>query len=390
MRLLGLTSFYPPLGYGYGAICRDVMRGLAHRGHDVTVLCAAGGDDEEEIRVAQDLVEVPAAWRRPLAGLRGERAGQAAVRRELNRGVDAAIAWHMRGIGKGTLTLLHRAGVPVVYALGDLWVVYERPGPPAAWRAWSALDRAAPYRALRTGAGALAGAATGVELRPAPIATEGRCTFSSAWLRERYAHAGFVPRHGTVIPNGIDLSEFPSPAPRDRAHRLLFLGRTDASKGADIAVAALADLPGATLTMAGGADPRSEAALRAQIVGLGLGEHVTLLGPQPRSAVLDLLREHDVFVMPGRVQEGFGLVYLEAMAAGLPVVGTATGGAAEFCRDGVNALVVAPEAADVATALRRVLADTTLCAQLISEGQRTAEAYSLETMVERFAALVPA
>src|SRR4051794_20500053 len=153
MRLLGLTSFYPPLGYGYGAICRDVMEGLAARDHQAVVLCAGGGPSDGRVEIRRGLGHVPAAWRRPLAGLRAEAASQRLVRAALSDGVDAALVWHMRGIGKGSLRLLHEAGLPVLYMLGDLWVIYERPGPPVAWRLWPALDRIAPYRALRGLAG---------------------------------------------------------------------------------------------------------------------------------------------------------------------------------------------------------------------------------------------
>lgn len=389
MRILGLTNFYPPLGYGYGAICRDVMRALAKRGHDVRVLCAEGGEDETHLPVERSLAHMPGAWRRPLLGLRAERVTQAAVARALDAGADGIIAWHMRGIGKGALALAHRSGVPVVYALGDLWAVYERPGPPAAWRLWSALDRHRSYAWLRERAGAVAGAAAGVELRSAPIAAEGRCAFTSHWLRERYAAAGFVPADGHVVPNGISLDEFPWP-PRGHSasstRRLLFAGRVDASKGADVAVDALSRLPGSSLTMAGGVDPSAQ----AHVASRALGDRVQLLGEISRDEVLQLLAEHDVFLMPGRIEEGFGLVYLEAMASGLPVVGTATGGAAEFCVDGRNALLTPPDPSAVAAAVERLTSDHELRERLVEEGRRTAERHSLETMVDRLERLLSA
>jgi glycosyltransferase involved in cell wall biosynthesis len=386
MRILGLTNLYPPLGYGYGAICRDVMRGLAGRGHEVRVLCAAGGEDEQAFPVERSLAHLPGAWRRPVAGLRAERPTQAAVQTELDRGVDAAIAWHMRGIGKGALTLLHRAGVPVVYALGDLWVVYERPGPPSAWAMWSRVDRLAAYRALRAAAAGALGAATSLELRPPPIAAEGRCAFASGWLRGRYAEAGFEPVHGTVVPNGIDLSSFPAEPLARETTRALFVGRADASKGADIALDAVARRPELTLTMIGGAGPE----VAEQVSRLGLGDRVELVGEASREEVVRQMLEHDVFLMPGRIDEGFGLVYLEAMAAGLVVVGTATGGAAELCHHERNALVVRADADDVASAIRRLAADAPLRARLAAEGRRTAERYSLSATVDGFEALAAA
>src|SRR5436190_15641643 len=127
LRLLGLTNFYPPVARGgYGEICADVMAGLAARGHDVTMLVHAG-ESGRGVEVRTDLDYVLAAWRHPFAGAEAARRDRLAVRRALD-GVDAAFVWHMRGLTKPPLKLLHDAGVPVLYLLHDRWVLYERPG----------------------------------------------------------------------------------------------------------------------------------------------------------------------------------------------------------------------------------------------------------------------
>lgn len=377
MHILGLTNFLPPLNYGYGAICADAMTELAARGHRVEVLVADGGEDLP-FGVRRELVHVPAAWRRPLAGLRAAATSERATRAALRRGVDVAIAWHMRGIPKSTLALLHAAGVPVIYMLGDLWVAYERPGPPAAWRAWQAADRIAAYRAARSAAGRLAGLGR-ARLDAPPIADQGICAFTSRWLQARYAEAGFRPAHAHLVPNGIRLEGRdggPRPPLEGRDLRVLFAGRADATKGADTALAAIARVDRAHLTIAG-AGPCAVS-----------GERVTALGLVERERVSALMREADVFVMPGRIEEAFGLVYLEAMAAGAVVVGTATGGAAELVEDGVNGLVVAPgDPAALAAALARVREDPGLRARLRENGRATAAQYRLERMVDALDAL---
>jgi glycosyltransferase involved in cell wall biosynthesis len=377
MRILGLTNYLPPLNYGYGAICADAMGELTARGHSVEMLVAGGGADMP-FPVRRQLVHVPAAWRRPVAGLRAASVSERAARAALRAGVDVAIAWHMRGIPKGTLTLLHEAGVPVIYMLGDLWVVYERPGPPACWRAWQAADAVAAYRALRAAAGR-AGGFGRAELQPPPIAEHGICAFTSRWLQERYAEEGFRPAHAHIVPNGLRLEGCDggprAPLGRRDLH-VLFAGRADATKGADVAVAAIALVNGAHLTLAG-AGPYAVS-----------GERVTALGLVEREHVAALMRQADVLVMPGRIEEAFGLVYLEAMAAGAVVVGTAMGGAAELVRDGVNGLIVAPgDAEALAATLVRVRDDEGLRAQLSSNGRRTAARYSLERMVDALEAL---
>ena len=378
MRILGLTNFLPPLNYGYGAICADAMGGLAERGHAVEMLVADGGE-AMAFAVRRELTHVPAAWRRPLPGLRASAAGERAVRRALERGVDVAIAWHMRGIPKGTLALLHDAAVPVIYMLGDLWLVYERPGPPAWWSAWQAADRLAAHRAARAAAGRLAGLGR-ARLQAPPVAEQGICAFASRWLQERYAQEGFRPAHAHVVPNGIRLEGRdggPRTALEQRDMRVLFAGRADATKGADVALAAIERVERAWLTLAG-AGPCAVS-----------GERVSALGLVDRERVAALMREADVFVMPGRIEEAFGLVYLEAMASGAVVVGTATGGAAELVRDGVNGLVVAPgDASALAEALVRVRDDPQLRGRLSENGRATAARYGLERMVDALEALL--
>lgn len=376
MRLLALTNFLPPLGYGYGEICADAMGALAARGHEVVALCAEGGEAVTSFPVRRGLGHVPAAWRRPVAGLRGEATSQRMVRAALAEGVEAAFVWNMRGVGKGSLRVLHDAGIPVVYMLADLWVIYERPGPPQTWPLWPRIDRVRAYRALRD-----LPRSRRVELRMPPIAEEGRVVFASGWLRDRYAALGWRPRHGTVVPNGILLERFaatPRKRPAGAPLEVLYAGRLDPGKGADLAVAAARTLPHIRLTLAGTGEPGVRERLEA-----AAGQNVRFLGLLSRDEVAALMRETHVFLMPGRVEEAFGLVYLEAMAAGAAVVGTARGGAAELCRDGEDALVTAPEAGAVADALSRLEGDEGLRLRLASAGASVAARYSLDAMADR-------
>jgi glycosyltransferase involved in cell wall biosynthesis len=283
--------------------------------------------------------------------------------------------------------LLHRAGIPVLYMLGDLWVIYERPGPPLTWRAWPALDHFAPYTAMRRLAGRVAGVGR-VDLTPPPIERDGIVCFVSAWLRDRYAELGFRPRHAHIVPNGIRVADFAGPraAPNGELSAL-FAGRLDPGKGADLAVGAVAHVPGVRLTLVGDGEPANERAVRAQAAPLA--DRVRFEPPVPRERLATMMRASDVLVMPARYPDSFGLVYLEAMAAGAVVVGTAKGGAAELCHDGVNALVVSDESpAQMAAALERLRDDAALRERLRAAGAETARRYELATMVDRVEALL--
>jgi D-inositol-3-phosphate glycosyltransferase len=189
-------------------------------------------------------------------------------------------------------------------------------------------------------------------------------------------------RHITVVPCGVDLGLFrpdgpaePSPAGR---HRLLVVSRLVERKGIGNAITALAGLPAAELVVAGGppADRLSEdpearrlAALAAE---LGVTDRVRLRGRVERRGLAALYRSADVVVcVPW--YEPFGLVPLEAMACGVPVVATAVGGLVDSVVDGVTGLHVPPRPPNaLGPPLARLLSDEARRAAFGTAGARRA------------------
>ena len=126
---------------------------------------------------------------------------------------------------------------------------------------------------------------------------------------------------------------------------------------------------------------RSSRRLRAQISSLGLGDAVVLPG---RLEIRDWLERADVFVHSSR-WEGFGIVLLEAMLAGLPVVATRVSAVPEVVADGETGLLVeAGDAAAFAAALDRLLGDPELARRLGDAGlARARSEFSVARMTER-------
>jgi glycosyltransferase involved in cell wall biosynthesis len=124
-----------------------------------------------------------------------------------------------------------------------------------------------------------------------------------------------------------------------------------------------------------------EAELRGQTRALGLEDKVIFTGYYPH--VERILAVLDVFCLPS-LAEGMGLVLLEAMYFGKPVVASNVGGIPEIVKSGVNGLLVPPaDARLLATAISRLLDDPTLAAKLGASGQTTFEQFSLDKMVQR-------
>jgi glycosyltransferase-like protein len=218
---------------------------------------------------------------------------------------------------------------------------------------------------------------------------------SKAWvgrLRDQFGvEAGLVT-------NGVELERFrppPDAASRDRDRAalglggrlcVLAIGGIEPRKGSLTLVEGFAGLRRALparrplLVIGGGAtlfDYRDEVdRFWARARELGVAADVRALGPLADDTVARAYRAADVLAFPS-VKEGFGLVPLEALAAGLPVVAADIDVLRAFLDPGRNALLVPPgDGAALASALERVASDPALSGRLRAEGLRTAEGYS--------------
>lgn len=141
--------------------------------------------------------------------------------------------------------------------------------------------------------------------------------------------------------------------------RLLFVGNVIERKGLHSVLNALARLPtnSATLDVVGSLEvaPAYVERVRRQIAQLGLQSRVRLHGSLPQEELRKYLSTCDLFVAPS--YEGFGIVYLEAMAFGLPVIASTAGAAHEIVQPGQNGYLVNPGDAETLTAYIRTLAE---------------------------------
>ncbi len=130
-----------------------------------------------------------------------------------------------------------------------------------------------------------------------------------------------------VIPNPFAARLFaPGPSTTERPNDLVFLGRLVTEKGLDLLLEALRPKK-ARLTVVG--DGPERAALERLAVQFELSERVSFVGPQRGAALVALLQEHKIMVVPSRYDEPFGVVALEGIASGCVVVGSRGGGLPE-------------------------------------------------------------
>lgn len=181
-----------------------------------------------------------------------------------------------------------------------------------------------------------------------------------------------------VIPNGIRLSEYTGVPPRPTpAPYVLGIGRMVTQKGFDLLIesfrALSADWPELHLILAGDGPARS--GLEAQVERLGLATRVDFYGSVGHERAVELLKNAEVFVLSSR-HEPQGIVVLEAMAAGTPVVAARVGGVPEIVRDGENGLLfTGGDDEALAAAIRRALTDEALRGRLVAAGRGSAAKY---------------
>jgi type III pantothenate kinase len=220
------------------------------------------------------------------------------------------------------------------------------------------------------------------------------------------AELGIDPGRTDVVPCGVDTGHFRPDGPqaqRTALRRILAIGRLVERKGYAQLIEALAAVPDAELLIAGGppaaqlGDEPEARRLLDLAAAAGVADRVRLLGQVSRCDLPALIRSADV-VAHTPWYEPFGLVPLEAMACGRPVVATAVGGITDSVDDGVTGILVPPrDPGALAGTLRELLSDEDLRARLGVAGVERAQtrfswrqvAVSTERVYGRMAARAP-
>jgi glycosyltransferase involved in cell wall biosynthesis len=216
------------------------------------------------------------------------------------------------------------------------------------------------------------------------------CSDEAAELRA----LGVAANRIDVVPCGVDVSLFRPAAATNRpprsTPRLLIVSRLVPRKGVEDAIRALALIPTAELVVVGGpaiealdADPEV-ARLRRVMAECGVADRVVLAGHRPHEELPAIIRASDLLLaVPW--YEPFGITVLEAMACGVPVVGSAVGGLLDTVVPGVTGLLVAPrDPSSIAAAARLLLYDEPRRGAMGRAGvDRVREFYTWERVAEQ-------
>jgi D-inositol-3-phosphate glycosyltransferase len=369
MRILEVTERYPPALGGVEIHVEAIARGLGASGHRVEVITTDLSTDRPFVR----LRALPAA-------------GEVPVRR--HRAIRTIPAPHGLGIvSPGMAVDLWRSKADVVHAhafgMSPTWIAAaRRRGRPLIVETHMDAGRGTP------GWRAYARAVARFTLGPAD-----RVVAQTTGEQRLLISLGVAPEKISLIPDGVDLREFPSiPQLRQDStgRTLLFVGRLyPEQKGLLPLVEAVARLPAglaASLRLVGEDWGGRDLVLR-RARDHGIADRVQVLGPLSRSALLEEYRRADVFVLPS-LFEPYGIVLLEAMAAGLPIVASKVGGIPEVVEEGQTALLTPPgDVGALCAALRQLVEDGDLRARLGRAGRQRAQAHDWSRVVPQWAGL---
>lgn len=203
--------------------------------------------------------------------------------------------------------------------------------------------------------------------------------------------APHFPGYYNIIPNGVDIRRFagaePLPELMDGMLNVLSVGRLEKRKGQRFLLRAFAAVkakrPDARLIIVGGHNERALRAYQRWVAEHGLRD-VIFAGYVSDEQLPRYHRSAHVFCAPNTGNESQGIILLEAMAAGCPVVASNIGGFAGVVTHGVEGLLVRPKDADaLAAALQQLLEDSRLRQTMGERAREAAEQYSWERVAQR-------
>ncbi len=349
MNILTVTNYFPPFhGGGYGLQMGWFCDRLAERGHAMTVL-TSGSDSRPSTseRSAFPVQRSLSTLDQRNISTRELNARTIRNRNSVKKAIrdlcpDIIFCGGFDGLGFNTYLAAIESDTPSYTWLGDTWL----------GQAWRDLPRYDAWVGLASGAGngglrravkraiGFYGRLRGLSAGHPPRSFGSVGTLSQFVLDDLRSAQAPVSEDARVIGGNLHPAFFRADGEpighsgiRTPELRALFVGRMELLKGPDTAIrgvaAAVSNGANIRLTFAGIRIDELRPQLMEMATSLGVSDRITFAGTPELNELISLYRNHDVFLFPSRIVEGLGMVNAEALACGLPIIGTAHSGSAE-------------------------------------------------------------
>ena len=377
--------------------------GLFAKGHAITVLTSTDCNGEE-IDWPYPVLRVlplnpdwdshrPVSWQFFVGRVQKEHQASAYLRQlVMEFHPDVVFVWNTTGLPKTLLQQVEQLpGLTIAYYLAD----YLPERPDEYIRYWQAQPA---YQVAKTLKRVLAKVALRIladEGKPISLRYENVACVSD-YVRRRLVSQGLISENAVVVHNGVNLTQF-SPNGYSNSESLteglhcLIAGRIEASKGIHTVIDALAvlkaqiEMLSVTLTVIGSGPADYLNYLQKKIHDNDLQGTVKFHSPVPRDQMPEVLSCYNVFILPSEWDEPLSCAMQEAMAKGLLVIGTNTGGSGELLVHEETGLVFkAGDPESLATQFLRVLNEPKVVARFAKIGQQTViNHFTIQNMVEQ-------
>ncbi len=383
MRILVISSFYPPnyIG-GYEIMCKEAVEELKKRGHTVCVLTSNYGrllneDNPWVYRLLHTTFSKEfSGFKKTISLLRREVVNRKIVRQVIRSfKPDIIYIWHISHI---SISLAHEAqasGIPVSYYISDHWMLDWTCDPFRGFWLYPSKNKFRAYIKKM-----LKWVITSIGLLPSQKLDLQHAQFSSRYLYQLPVHDRAINKKSEVIHWGIDVNKFPFKKNKDNPRRILYAGQIIDHKGLMTAVKAIQTIidnhrRDIMLSIVGdhvaheyGRD------IYATVTSSKYMHYIQFKGFIPYEKISEIYQEHDILVFPSLWDEPFGNIILEAMASGVAVIATGTGGSSEILRDEKNCLLFSPgDATACARHILRLVGDPLFYERIRYEGRCTVE-----------------
>ncbi|MEM2112121.1 MAG: glycosyltransferase family 4 protein [Candidatus Bathyarchaeia archaeon] len=392
LRILVVISVYPPhyVG-GYELGCQEVVERLKARGHRVLVLTSTFGIGKKKIE--SDV------WRVLIAFI-NERFDNKAkylwylIRREIHNrfyfskavkefAPDVIYIWAVLHLSSSVMFWAEKTGRRVVYFISDKWL--------ASWRneIWYRLWNGDGQSIQRYFKKSVAKALDMIGLVNTSVPSFRDVGFCSEYIEQTTIESGVAVERPSVIHWGVDLSKYKSNNYGNR--KILYAGQCMPHKGIETAIRSIYLLKTkfcineVSMTVVGGSlDSQYYEKIIWLSKELGLQNSISFLGMVSREEVREMMQQHGIFLFPVIWDEPFSIALLEAMASGMVVVGTSTGGTKEILKHNINALIFERgNDEECARCIKLLIEDNALYERIRKKSLEDVKAFHIEKMVDK-------